>query len=146
MSEAVVPARAPGPQGMNLDLAVEAGRPSQPGGPNPPRQTRSKSPLAADAREAPSVLGIEMRSWQRQSHGTELMRARRVSMVWALEVYRILAYRRMAELLAEAQWAGTVAQANPWRPAKNTTSRAQDERRRIGTGRPQPRIAADFFN
>jgi hypothetical protein len=40
-------------------------------------------------------------------------------MVWALEMYRILAYRRMAELLAEARWAGTVAQAGPWRPAEN---------------------------
>lgn len=68
-------------------------------------------------------------------------------MIWALEVYRILAYRRMAELLAEARWAGTVARANPWRPAENATpSRAQDERRRIGTGRPQRRIAAGLFN
>lgn len=38
-------------------------------------------------------------------------------MVWALEVYRILAYRRMAELQAEAEWARTVAHARPWRPA-----------------------------
>lgn len=68
-------------------------------------------------------------------------------MMWALEVYRILAYRRMAELLAEAQWAGTVARANPWRPAENATpSRARDERRRIGTGRSRPRMAAGFFN
>jgi hypothetical protein len=68
-------------------------------------------------------------------------------MVWALEMYRILAYRRMAELLAEAQWARTVAQASPWRPAeKAALSSAQDDRRRIGTGLSQPQVVAEFFN
>jgi hypothetical protein len=68
-------------------------------------------------------------------------------MVWALEMYRILAYRRMAELLAEAQWARTVAQAGPWRPTENAArSRAKDDRRRIGTSLPHPQVAAEFFN
>ena len=44
-------------------------------------------------------------------------------MIWAMEVYRILAYRRMADLMAEAERARLVAQVNrPHHEAKPVRS------------------------
>ncbi len=59
-------------------------------------------------------------------------------MIWAMEVYRILAYRRMADLMAEAERSRLVAQVNRPHPEANP---AQDDRGAEARSR-EPRIEA----
>jgi hypothetical protein len=64
-------------------------------------------------------------------------------MVWKFEVYRLLAYRRTEALLAEAEWARTVAQASPWRSAAEANStRGTRTMAEVGTGNSMPPPAA----
>lgn len=64
-------------------------------------------------------------------------------MFWTFEVYRIMAYRRMADLQAEAEWARKIAQAGPWRPEEDAKfTRGQDDRGRPGVRRLKARTAA----